>query len=119
MKATTALALPLFVISGFANAAYTVLQESYTPSNFFSKFDFFTGQDPTHGFVRYLDQTEANFAGLIRSHKDIYIGVDYTNVAPSGRSSVRLESKARFQRGLFLLDVSHMPGGICGTWPAL
>ena len=118
MKATT-LALPLF-ISRLASAAYTVLQESYTPSNFFSKFDFYTGPDPTRGFVRFVDQPEANFTGLIRrSRRDIYIGVDYTNYAPSGRSSVRLESKARFQRGLFLLDVSHMPGGICGTWPAL
>ena len=33
------------------------------------------------------------------------------------RDSVRLEGKTRFNRGLFLLDVRHMPDG-CGVWPA-
>ena len=33
------------------------------------------------------------------------------------RDSVRLEGKRRFNRGLFILDVLHMPSG-CGTWPA-
>ena len=31
-----------------------VLEDSYTPANWFSKFDFFTGADPTQGFVSYV-----------------------------------------------------------------
>jgi hypothetical protein len=33
------------------------------------------------------------------------------------RASVRLEGKRRFNRGLFVLDVQHIPVG-CGVWPA-
>jgi hypothetical protein len=48
------------------------------------------------------------------------IGVDHTNIATgSGRKSVRIESKKTYLHGLFIADMSHMPGGICGTWPAL
>jgi Glycosyl hydrolases family 16 len=47
------------------------------------------------------------------------MGVDHTNVASgSGRSSVRITSKKSYNHGLIILDVAHMPGGICGTWPA-
>ena len=45
----------------------------------------------------------------------IYIGTKATQSGP--RDSVRLEGKRRFNRGLFILDVRHMPAG-CGTWPA-
>jgi len=33
------------------------------------------------------------------------------------RKSVRLEGLTRFNRGLFILDVRHMPAG-CASWPA-
>jgi len=33
------------------------------------------------------------------------------------RESVRLEGRTLFNRGLFILDVRHMPAG-CGVWPA-
>jgi hypothetical protein len=47
------------------------------------------------------------------------MGVDHSNVASgSGRQSVRLTSKKSYTHGLIVLDLSHMPGGICGTWPA-
>ena len=37
---------------------------------------------------------------------------------PKGpRESIRLEGKRRFNRGLFIIDVHHMPTG-CGVWPA-
>ena len=37
---------------------------------------------------------------------------------PQGpRESIRLEGKRRFNRGLFILDLRHMPAG-CGVWPA-
>jgi hypothetical protein len=38
--------------------------------------------------------------------------------AAVGRNSVRLVSKKSWTHGLFIADIAHMPGGICGTWPA-
>ena len=47
------------------------------------------------------------------------MGVDNTNVASgSGRNSLRLTSTASYNHGLIILDLAHMPGGQCGTWPA-
>lgn len=48
------------------------------------------------------------------------MGVDTTNVASGrGRNSVRLNSKKHYDAGsLIVLDIAHMPGSICGTWPA-
>lgn len=48
------------------------------------------------------------------------MGVDFKNVASGrGRSSVRLTSNKAYDSGLIIADIEHMPGGICGTWPAL
>jgi beta-glucanase (GH16 family) len=50
------------------------------------------------------------------------MGVDsLTTLDPSGpgRKSVRIESKKSWNHGLFIADIAHMPGGVCGTWPAL
>lgn len=100
-------------------AGYTLVDD-YTPSNFFSKFDFFTDSDPTNGFVDYVSESTASSGGLIStSASSVYMGVDHTNVVTSGRSSVRLTSTASYNAGsLIILDLEHMPGGICGTWPA-
>ncbi len=48
------------------------------------------------------------------------MGVDTTNVASGrGRNSVRITSKKSYDAGsLIILDLSHMPGSVCGTWPA-
>ena len=115
------LATTLFTLSGLVSlscAGYT-LQDDYT-SNFFSMFDFFTDDDPTNGYVNYVDQTTAQSSGLINTDNGaIYVGVDSTNVASGrGRNSVRLTSKASYNTGLVILDLAHMPGSICGTWPA-
>jgi len=45
----------------------------------------------------------------------IYMASSPTEEGP--RDSIRLEGKARFNRGLFIIDLDHMPAG-CGTWPA-
>ncbi len=45
----------------------------------------------------------------------IYMSTAPTVAGP--RKSVRLEGFKRFNRGLFILDVRHMPAG-CATWPA-
>ncbi|KAH8694301.1 putative endo-1,3(4)-beta-glucanase [Talaromyces proteolyticus] len=60
-------------------------------------------------------------AGLISAGSDdsTYIGVDTKNNAEgTGRQSVRLTSTASYTHGLFILNLAHMPGSICGTWPA-
>ncbi|RVX69220.1 hypothetical protein B0A52_07196 [Exophiala mesophila] len=97
-----------------------VLEDDYTVDKFFSMFEFFTAPDPTHGYVTYIGQSAAQAAGLVNTNNGaVYMGVDYTNVASgSGRQSVRITSKKSYTHGLIILDSSHMPGGICGTWPA-
>ncbi|KAF6231736.1 hypothetical protein HO173_010038 [Letharia columbiana] len=101
-------------------AAGYVLETSYTSANWFDQFSFFTSGDPTAGYVNYVDQSTATNNGYINTSNGlVYMGVDSTNVATgSGRDSVRITSNAAYNYGLFALDVSHMPGGICGTWPA-
>jgi hypothetical protein len=87
---------------------------------FFDNFRFFTGADPTHGHVQYVDRGTAQREGLINVTRDgnIYIGVDYRNRSPGGRKSVRLESNQAWTNGLFILDLAHMPASVCGSWPA-
>lgn len=103
----------------FSIAGY-VLEDDYSPSNFFDMFSFFTSSDPTHGFVDYVDQSTAQSQGYISTTAStIYIGTDHDNVTPNGRPSVRLTSNKAYNSGsLIILDLAHMPGGICGTWPA-
>lgn len=72
--------------------------------------------------MTFVDKSTAQSGGLIAAESDgsTYIGVDKTNVASgSGRQSVRLTSTASYTHGLFILDLAHMPGSVCGTWPAL
>ncbi|KAH7110395.1 putative endo-1,3(4)-beta-glucanase [Dactylonectria estremocensis] len=48
------------------------------------------------------------------------MGVDTTTVNPaSGHKSVHVTSQASFTYGLFIADIIHMPGSICGVWPAM
>ncbi|KAH5767977.1 hypothetical protein HBI16_136480 [Parastagonospora nodorum] len=99
-----------------STAAYT-LEDDYT-TDFYSKFNFFTGPDPTNGFVKYVDEATAKSTNLINATaKGANFGVDVTNKTPEGRPSIRLESKKKYDTGLIVLDVTHMPFG-CGTWPA-
>jgi len=105
----------------YINAAATYsLVNSYTSSNFFSDFSFYTGADPTEGFVSYQSEAAASAAGLINTDNgQVYLGVDYTTVDPSaGRASVRITSNTAYTHGLFIADIAHMPGSICGVWPA-
>ncbi|PLB41424.1 glycoside hydrolase family 16 protein [Aspergillus candidus] len=97
-----------------------VLQDDYGTSNaFFDQFTFFTDTDPTHGFVKYIDRGAAQNAGLVSADGgSVYMGVDFKNQASGGRQSVRISSNKSYNHGLFILDLQHMPGGICGTWPA-
>ena len=89
--------------------------DRWAGDNFFNGFDFFTGADPTQGFVNFVDQGTAQNNGLISTAgAQVYMGVDYTTSlaadgSQGGRQSVRLESKKSYTRGLFILDAAHMP----------
>ena len=70
--------------------------------------------------MNYVDQATAQGAGLVQQRgSSVYLGVDSQTMSPAnGRMSVRLESKASYDQGLIVLDLAHMPGTQCGTWPA-
>ncbi|KAL8724167.1 MAG: hypothetical protein Q9166_008106, partial [cf. Caloplaca sp. 2 TL-2023] len=73
--------------------------------------------DPTAGYVDYVDGSSS---GLFSENGgSVRLSVDSSNVASGrGRQSVRLTSKASYNHGLIVIDVGHMPGNICGVWPA-
>ncbi|KAK2882561.1 hypothetical protein FQN49_000246 [Arthroderma sp. PD_2] len=104
-------------------ASYSLV-DNFEGSTFFSNFDFFTGSDPTHGFVKYVGEEEARSAGLIDiesrydGSKVVRMGADHKNVAPDGRPSVRITSKKSYNQGLWIIDFAHVPGAACGSWPA-
>ena len=107
-----------------SRATYTLSQD-YTGANFFTGFEFFTGADPTSGHVQFVDMNTANSTGIAgimsggSAHNAVYLGVDSTTVAPQGRGAIRVTSTQTFQHALVIADIAHMPGGICGTWPAM
>lgn len=95
------------------------LEDDYSISNFANMFNFETEDDPTGGYVNYIDSTTAQESGLFSANgSQVYMGADSTNVATGrGRDSLRLSSKKIYNHGLIILDLEHMPYG-CGTWPA-
>lgn len=105
-----------------------ILAHDYSGQDFFDNFEFYSGEDPTHGHVKYVDVITANntgLAGFIAGTETgsqplpIYLGVDYTSSStPDGRPSTRVSSIQRFNHSLIIADISHMPASICGTWPA-
>jgi hypothetical protein len=121
LKISLLLASTLFT-SGIAT--YTLAQD-YTGANFFNGFEFFTGADPTSGHVQFVDMRTANSTGIAgimsggSANNAVYLGVDSSTVAPQGRGAIRVTSTQTFQHALVIADIAHMPGGICGTWPAM
>lgn len=106
------------------------LLEAHEGRDFFSYYSFYNGSDSlgSAGFNTYVSQSKAEELGIV----DIVTGENddamivtkeelvYLSSAPTKdgpRYSIRLEGKRRFERGLFILDVRHMPDG-CGVWPA-
>jgi len=100
------------------------LAQDYTGNAFYQNFEFFTDPDPTQGLVQFKDMLDANATGIAgfidggHANRAVYMGVDSESVAPNGRGSVRVSSRQTFTHGLIVADIVHMPGGICGTWPA-
>ncbi|KAE8154191.1 concanavalin A-like lectin/glucanase domain-containing protein [Aspergillus avenaceus] len=96
------------------------LVDTYSGTRFFDRFDYYSGEDPTFGFVQYVNQTTAASLNLTyATDESVVLKVDMSNQnASNGRQSVRLESKTTYDNGLFIFDVLRAPYG-CGTWPAL
>jgi hypothetical protein len=77
----------------------------------------------TYIFPSYVSEDEARSLGLIWETDTLaYIGVDHSNTIEAsqrGRPSVRIESRVQYTHGLIIGSFWNMPGGECGTWPAL
>nr|XP_031859225.1 uncharacterized protein CI109_005421 [Kwoniella shandongensis]KAA5526297.1 hypothetical protein CI109_005421 [Kwoniella shandongensis] len=96
------------------------LARRYIGNDFMDKFDFFTADDPTQGYVNYVSKSDASDASLVdvQSDNTFIMRADSSNTASGrGRDSVRISSKEKFADGVYILDLNHMPVG-CGTWPA-
>ena len=103
--------LPSSSSSKYPAQDYTLVKEFCTGGTaFFDQFNFFTGADPTHGFVNYVDRATAQSSNLIGvTNGTIVLAPDSTNLAPNGRSSVRLESIDTFTEVLIIADFAHLP----------
>ncbi|KAL8803406.1 MAG: hypothetical protein Q9182_003204 [Xanthomendoza sp. 2 TL-2023] len=103
----------------FTLAGYRV-QDDYSGDKFLDMFTFDTMDDPTHGYVNYIDQSQARREGLLDvDNGAVILRADSTNVASGrGRNSLRLTSKAKYNHGLIVVDLAHMPGNACGVWPS-
>lgn len=78
-----------------------------------SLFDLFS--DPTHGLVDYVSESVAKADKLAYVSNNVaYMKVDSTSNLGSGkaRKSVRIASSKRFDGGLFIADIKHMPTGV-------
>ncbi|KAI9851854.1 MAG: hypothetical protein M1838_002570 [Thelocarpon superellum] len=117
---------------GTAQAAYT-LQDVFNTTNFLQEFEFWMDPDPTHGTVTYVNQSVAEQYNLFAIKQSSLPGTEGQNntwfaghdgtfntslaVSPQ-RPSTRLSSRKRYDKGLFLADIAHMPLAECGVWPA-
>ncbi|KAG8625245.1 hypothetical protein KVT40_006996 [Elsinoe batatas] len=123
---STAFFSSLLLLLPLTSALYTP-QRTISGDDFFPSFDFFSGPDPTNGFVSYLSREDAISTSLVAladhslANNSVYIGVDSTSVLSTsgpGRASVRLHGKEKFTHGLITVDIYHAPTG-CGLWPAI
>eukprot|EP00922_Rhytidocystis_sp_ex-Travisia-forbesii_P072790 GHVS01108527.1.p1 GENE.GHVS01108527.1~~GHVS01108527.1.p1 ORF type:complete len:730 (+),score=120.70 GHVS01108527.1:183-2372(+) len=112
---------PASTCGGASSSAYH-LESAFVGADLFTHFDFFTDEDPTGGFVDYVSLPTAFKERLVGAAPGrAQIGVDWKQpVKPGerGRKSVRLQSKQRWDSGLWVFHIHHMPAG-CGTWPAI
>ncbi|WPH02646.1 Hypothetical protein R9X50_00551100 [Acrodontium crateriforme] len=110
------------VLAVLGHAQQYVLESAFSGPTFFDNFNFYTGYDPSQGYVHYVDQPTAEAYGMITLGNTSSWGVETTQLLDPttnlGRLSVRLVSKGTYNHGLFVLDLIHMPVNHCGTWPA-
>ena len=105
--------------------------------DFFQYYNFYEGRDSvgSNGYLMYVSEERALELGILnvtmeQDTENVYDASNSSNAtaepfvymasAPTAdgpRESIRLEGKRRFHRGLFIIDLRHMPAG-CGVWPA-
>lgn len=98
------------------------LAEAHVGDEFLQYYTFYKGDDSlgSAGFQRYVDGETAVKEQLVQVDPDTHhvrlnsLAGDH---ADARRRSVRLEGNTRWNSGLFLLQVHHIPAG-CGQWPA-
>ncbi|OQE25095.1 hypothetical protein PENSTE_c006G03686 [Penicillium steckii] len=105
-----------------AGPSYSLV-ENWEGEKFLDFFNFHVGEDPTNGFVNYLDQSAAENSGLVKvlDSGSVYLGVDHEkkiSASDKGRDSVRIGSAKYYGHSLVIADIAHMPGSACGSWPA-
>ena len=104
------------------------LVEAHEGQNFFSNYDFYDGPDSlgSTGYNTYVSEAKAtklDIASVVNEkdertgENEDFVYMSSTPTKDGPRKSVRLEGKTRFNRGLFILDVRHMPDGPA-IWPA-
>jgi hypothetical protein len=82
------------------------LHKMYDGEDFFKDWNFWNQKDPTNGHVNYVNESTARNDGLI-SVKDgtITIAVDdKTRLNGEPRKSVRIATKEKYNKGLYILD---------------
>jgi hypothetical protein len=94
------------LLSLFSSSNAYTLVSTFDATNFFDEFSFFTGTDPTNGFVDYVSQSTADSSDLVYYQSNqVYLGVDYTTSNPTGgRASVRLSSNQAYSRTISPID---------------
>ena len=89
MAATALLAIALLHTA----SASLSIRARYRGADFLEHFDFFSADDPTHGWVDYLDRGDAMAAGLVDVADDgtffMGAGRPKTAAAPPARPSPR------------------------------
>lgn len=109
------------------NKTVWISAHTYQGETFFDEWTFYNGPDYTHGLVDYVDRDTAFASGLAyitpegqaNMHVDSWtnLTLDQVNSGSKLRPSVRISTTAKYNQGLFILDVAKAPYG-CGTWPA-
>lgn len=103
----------LFVFISHASS-YT-LYKTVDSTSFLDFFDFST-KDYNHGNVQYVSESDAKKLNMLRlDNNQIYLGAEMQTWGR--RKSTKVLSKETFNKGLFIMELKHMPAG-CGTWPA-
>ena len=115
MAATALLAIALLHTA----SASLSIRARYRGADFLEHFDFFSADDPTHGWVDYLDRGDAMAAGLVDVADDgtFFMGAGRPKTAAARLPSVRIEGRHSIAGGLAVLDIEAVPVG-CGAWPA-
>ncbi|KAM6493399.1 Concanavalin A-like lectin/glucanase domain containing protein [Amanita muscaria] len=97
------------------------LADHYTGYDFLDRFQWETGNDPTHGRVDYVSKQDALDKNLTYASQNKFVmRADSVNVVSPysrGRESVRIVSNAAYPEYILILSLDHMPEG-CATWPA-